>query len=112
MMEVPVDAVMRPKVEAEVALVLERDLDCARPTLADVISAVAYALPAIEIVGSRIANWDIELVDTIADNSSSSGFVVGAWHRPGWLTDTIHRSIDRRPKPPGERASCKSISAW
>ena len=35
------------------------------------ISAVAYALPAIEIVGSRIANWDIRLLDTIADNASS-----------------------------------------
>ena len=80
--EVPADAVMQPKVEAEVALVLERDLDCARPTLADVISAVAYALPAIEIVGSRIANWDIKLVDTIADNASSGLFVLGTMPVP------------------------------
>ena len=40
-------------------------------TLADVISAVAYALPAIEIVGSRIANWNIKLLDTVADNASA-----------------------------------------
>lgn len=75
--EVPADAVLQPKVEAEVALVLDRDLDHARPTLADIISAVAYALPAIEIVGSRIANWDIRLVDTIADNASAGLFVLG-----------------------------------
>ncbi len=80
--EVPAGAVMQPKVEAEVALVLERDLDHPCPTLADVISAVAYALPAIEIVGSRIANWDIKLVDTIADNASSGLFVLGTMPVP------------------------------
>ena len=42
------------------------------------ISAVAYAVPAIEIVGSRIANWDIKLVDPIADDASSGLFVLGA----------------------------------
>ncbi|WP_116365301.1 2-keto-4-pentenoate hydratase [Parahaliea mediterranea] len=71
------DAVLQPKVEAEVALVLERDIDLEAPTVADVISATAYALPAIEIVGSRIANWDINIVDTVADNASSGLFVLG-----------------------------------
>jgi 2-keto-4-pentenoate hydratase len=76
--EVILSRVMQPKVEAEITLVLERDLaepDC---TLSELISATAYALPAIEIVGSRIANWDIKLVDTIADNASSGLFVLGA----------------------------------
>lgn len=68
---------MQPKAEAEIALVLERDLAHAKHTVADLVSATAYALPAIEVVGSRIANWDIKLVDTVADNASSSLFVLG-----------------------------------
>ena len=75
--EVALGKVLQPKVEAEIAFVLERDLEHADATLADVISAVAYALPAVEIVGSRIANWNIKLLDTIADNASSGLFVLG-----------------------------------
>jgi 2-keto-4-pentenoate hydratase len=68
---------MQPKVEAEVALVMERDLPERGITMAHLIRAVAFALPAIEIVGSRIANWDISFVDTVADNASSNAFVLG-----------------------------------
>jgi 2-keto-4-pentenoate hydratase len=69
---------LQPKVEAEIALVLERDLPFEQHTVADIISATAYALPAIEVVGSRIANWDIRLADTVADNASSGLFVLGS----------------------------------
>lgn len=69
--------VMQPKIEAEVALVLDRDLDEEQPTVADLLRATAYAVPALEIVGSRIRNWDIRIVDTIADNASSGLFVLG-----------------------------------
>ncbi|MCR8922810.1 2-keto-4-pentenoate hydratase [Dasania sp. GY-MA-18] len=75
--KIAMDMVLQPKVEAEVALVLGRDINMANPTMVDVISAVDYALPAIEIVGSRIKNWDINIVDTIADNASSGLFVLG-----------------------------------
>lgn len=75
---IAVDAVLQPKVEAEIALVLAHDLDHERHTLADLIRATAFALPAIEVVGSRIANWDIRLEDTIADNASSGCFVLGS----------------------------------
>lgn len=74
---VALDAVLQPKAEAEVALVLEKDIDSEMPTAADLIRATAYALPAIEIVGSRIRNWDISIIDTIADNASSGLFVLG-----------------------------------
>jgi 2-keto-4-pentenoate hydratase len=69
--------VMQPKVEAEIALVVDRDLDRPGLTLADVVSGIGYALPAIEIVGSRIENWNIGLLDTVADNASSGLYVLG-----------------------------------
>jgi 2-keto-4-pentenoate hydratase len=75
--EIGSDRLMQPKAEAEVALVLEKDLTQPMATLAELISAVAYALPALEIVGSRIENWNIKLLDTIADNASSGVFVLG-----------------------------------
>ncbi len=75
--EVPLSRVMQPKVEGEVALVLERDLKHEHITITELISAVAYAVPAIEIVGSRIENWNIKIQDTIADNASSGLFVLG-----------------------------------
>jgi 2-keto-4-pentenoate hydratase len=75
--EVGVGAVLQPKVEAEIALVLDRDLDMEMPTIAEVMRATAFAVPAIEIVGSRIANWDIKLIDTVADNASAGMIVIG-----------------------------------
>ncbi|MCP3721299.1 fumarylacetoacetate hydrolase family protein [Paraburkholderia sp. CNPSo 3281] len=75
--EIPFARTQQPKVEAEIALILERDLSHERHTIADIIGATAYALPAIEVVGSRIAQWDICLADTVADNASSGLFVLG-----------------------------------
>ncbi|WP_283809286.1 2-keto-4-pentenoate hydratase [Rhodopseudomonas palustris] len=74
---VAVGRVLQPKIEAEVAFVLDRDIDLETPTVADIIRAVAYVMPALEIVGSRITNWDIGIVDTVADNASSGLFVLG-----------------------------------
>jgi len=75
---VPSQILLQPKVEAEVAFVLGRDLDMSHPTQVDVLRAVDHVLPAIEIVGSRIANWNIRFVDTVADNASSSAYVLGS----------------------------------
>jgi 2-keto-4-pentenoate hydratase len=75
--EIPAARLMQPRVEAEVALVLENDLARSQLTLVDLLDATAYALPAIEVVGSRIEKWDIKIVDTIADNASSGLFVLG-----------------------------------
>ena len=76
---------IQPKVEAEVALVIGRDLTHERHTYADLIRATEYALPAIEIVDSRIENWNIRFLDTVADNASSGLFVLGG--RPTKLSD-------------------------
>ena len=69
--------VMQPRVEGEVALVLERDLSAEMPNVADLMRAVAYAVPSIEIVDSRITGWEIRIADTVADNASSGLFVLG-----------------------------------
>lgn len=82
---VALDRLIQPKVEAEVALVIGRDLTHERHTYADIIGATEYALPAIEIVDSRIEKWNIRFVDTVADNASSGLFVLGG--RPVKLSE-------------------------
>ena len=73
---------IQPKAEAEIAFVLGKDLDKERHTLADVISATDYVLPAFEIVDSRIIDWKISLLDTVADNASYAAFVLGGTPTP------------------------------
>lgn len=79
--EVPAGTLLQPRVEAEIAFLLGRDLDTEEPTTADLLRAVEVALPAIEIVDSRIAGWDIRITDTVADNASSGMFVLGTTPR-------------------------------
>jgi 2-keto-4-pentenoate hydratase len=73
---VPAGALLQPKVEAEVAFLLAEDLDGALNDVAEVRAAVSGAMAAIEIVDSRIADWDISYADTVADNASSGLYVV------------------------------------
>jgi len=68
---------IQPKVEAEIAFIMGRDLVEEKLTTADVLGAIAWAVPALEIVDSRITGWDIRITDTIADNASSGLFVLG-----------------------------------
>jgi 2-keto-4-pentenoate hydratase len=76
-LDVPAAKFMQPRVEAEIAFVLGRDLLSPDMGLTDVIAAIDYALPAVEIVDSAIADWKISLADTIADNASAGGFLLG-----------------------------------
>ena len=94
---------LQPRVEAEVAVVIDRDLDKGEHCVVDVISATAYVLPALEIVDSRIAGWDITIVDTIADNASCGLYVVGT--RPVSLSNIDLRDIEMRMTINGETAA-------
>lgn len=66
------------RAEAEIAFVLGRDLPRVGNTAASVLRAVDFCLPAIEIIDSRVADWNIRLVDTVADNASALAWVVGS----------------------------------
>jgi 2-keto-4-pentenoate hydratase len=74
--------VLQPRCEGELAFRLRADLVGDDLDEATVIEAVEWMTPAIEIVGSRVRDWKIALVDTIADNASSGLFVLGDDRRP------------------------------
>ena len=101
--EVPVGRLLQPKVEAEVALVLGRDLPHPECTIVDVLRAVDFALPALEIVDSRVRNWDISLVDTVADNASCGLYVLGGTPVP--LTAVDLRTVTMTMSRDGETVS-------
>jgi 2-keto-4-pentenoate hydratase len=108
--EIEMKRVLQPKVEAEIAFVLDGDLTKPETTLAELVSAIAYALPAVEIVGSRIENWNIKLLDTIADNASSGLFVLGSQPRKLDALDLrlCGMAMERRGEPVsfGAGAAC------
>jgi 2-keto-4-pentenoate hydratase len=74
---IPSGDLLQPRVEAEVAFVLGADLPERDVTAPELLRAVDFVLPAIEVVDSRIAAWDISIFDTVADNASSGVFVTG-----------------------------------
>ena len=78
----PLDSLIQPKIEGEIAFTLGADLLGPGLTLQDVILAVGTVRPALEIIDSRIKDWKIAAVDTIADNGSSAYFVLGGNPKP------------------------------
>ncbi|KHO17881.1 2-keto-4-pentenoate hydratase [Mycolicibacterium setense] len=74
---VPSSNFLYPRVEVEVGFILADDLPGAGCTEEDVLAATAAFAPAIELIDTRITNWQIKLCDTIADNASSAGWVLG-----------------------------------
>jgi 2-keto-4-pentenoate hydratase len=103
---------LQPRVEAEVAFRLGRDIDVPEDeiTLDFVRAAVEVALPALEIVDSRIADWQIGFTDTVADCASSGLFVVGTDARP--LTEVepveveMSLTINGEVRSSGNGAAC------
>jgi 2-keto-4-pentenoate hydratase len=101
--EISLADTMQPKVEAEIAFILGRDLDHEQLTMADLHRAIDYAVASIEIVGSRVKNWDIKIADTIADNASSGLYVLGS--QPRRLTDFDPRMCGMVMEKAGEPVS-------
>lgn len=101
--DIPAGALMQPKAEGEIAVVLGDDLDEGEHCVVDVIGAVAYLLPAIEIVDSRTADWDLSVVDMVADNACSGFHVLGS--RPSSLADLDIREALMEMRRNGKVAS-------
>lgn len=80
-----IDELNQAKIEAEIGFVLSRDISGDSITASELLYTIDYAVACIEIVGSRIRDWNIKLVDTVADNASASHFIIG--HLPKRVTD-------------------------
>lgn len=74
---IPIDQLIAPMVEPEIGFLLAADVRGPNATVSGVLAATDRVVPAIEIIDSRIEDWRIEFVDTVADNGSSARFVVG-----------------------------------
>lgn len=72
---------LQPRVEGELAFLIGRRLEGPGVTPQEVLAATEAVAFAIEIVDSRIRDWRIRIEDTIADNASYGGFVVGPWEK-------------------------------
>jgi 2-oxopent-4-enoate/cis-2-oxohex-4-enoate hydratase len=74
---VPIETLIQPKAEGEIAFILKRDLMGPGVTNAEVLAATECVMPCFEIVDSRIRDWKIKIGDTVADNASCGVFVLG-----------------------------------
>lgn len=75
--EFAVRELIQPKIEPEIAFVLDQTLKGPGVTPIQVLAATRFVVPALEIIDSRIEGWKIKLCDTIADNASSARIVLG-----------------------------------
>ena len=78
---IPAGRYCYPRIEVEIGYVLGSALPGAGCTEADVLAATEYIVPSLELIDSRITDWRIKLADTIADNASSAGVILGEARR-------------------------------
>jgi 2-oxopent-4-enoate hydratase len=104
---------IQPRVEAEIGIVLARDLRGPGLTDLDVLAATEALVPTLEIVDSRILNWKITFVDTVADNGSSARFVVGKKRTPplGIDTRTVGTVFEKNGEVVGTGAGAAVLGA-
>lgn len=104
---------IQPKVEAEIALVLDSPLQGPGVTALQAAGAIAGAVPAIEMVDSRIADWKIRLIDTIADLASSAATILGARVVPlaGWDPRLVGMAITRNGVTAGTGAGAAALGS-
>ncbi|MDB5851298.1 MAG: 4-oxalocrotonate decarboxylase [Rhodoferax sp.] len=103
---VALDRFVHPRVEPEIAFLLKKPLP-ANVSLAQAADAVLAIAPALEIIDSRYDNFRFSLTDVIADNASSSGYVIGPWADPARDTSNLGLvlSIDGLPRQIGSTAA-------
>jgi 2-keto-4-pentenoate hydratase len=75
------DQFIEPFVELEPAFVFKRDVGGAHVTVADIIAATDFVVPALEIIDSRVRDWNIGIFDTLADSGSAAGVILGGQPR-------------------------------
>lgn len=85
--EIPMNRLIQPRAEGEIAFILKRDLMGPGLTISEVLSATECVMPCFEIVDSRIENWQIKIQDTVADNASCGVFVLGGAAKPPTQVD-------------------------
>jgi 2-oxo-3-hexenedioate decarboxylase len=97
---------VHPRVEPEVAFLLKRPL-AGRVSSVEAAAAVEAVAPALEIIDSRYENFKFSLTDVVADNSSSSGYVIGNWNDPATDYSNLGMvlEIDGRPVQIGSSAA-------
>lgn len=107
---IPASRVLQPKVEAEIAFVLREDLADGDLDRSQIRQAVTYAVAAIEVCGSRVADWDISFGDTVADNASAGIYVLGSRRLTlddfDPVTVTMSMSVDGAEVSTGTGAAC------
>lgn len=97
---------IHPRAEPEIAFLLEAPL-AGDISAAEAMAAVAGVAPAMEIIDLRYRNFKFTLSDVVADNSSSSGFVLGSWAHPDQDLSNlgIIVEVDGRPVEIGSSAA-------
>jgi 2-keto-4-pentenoate hydratase len=79
--QMPAEPFLQPFLEGELAFLIGRPLAGPGVTLQEALAATEALAVAVEVVDSRIEDWNIKLPDTIADNASYGAFTTGPWSR-------------------------------
>jgi 2-keto-4-pentenoate hydratase len=97
--EIARDSLIDPMAEPEIAFLLRDGLRGPDVSIADVLAATEWVAPCIEVIDSRIAGWEIQFVDTVADNGSSARAIIGDACAPGGLAlDAVEVDFRRNGK--------------
>lgn len=109
--EAPAEAFLQPRVEGELAFLLGEPPPGPVVSAQEALAATEAIAPAIEIVDSRIADWRITLPDTVADNASFGGFVLGPWDHGLRHEDlrTVGMVLDRGGEPVAEGVGAAAL---
>src|SRR5215210_7864113 len=109
--EIPAEPFLQPFLEGELAFLIGRPLSGPGVTLQQALAATDALAVAVEVVDSRIEDWNIKLPDTIADNASYGGFTTGPWSQALRETDlrTVGMLINKNDSPVAEGLGAASL---